>query len=103
MTGYFVYIMASWSKVIYVGVTNDLLRRTAEHRTGHSPGFTKRYRIRRLVYFESFGDPTAAIAREKQLKKWRREKKVALIERANPDWNDLSEEWFGGEPQTVNE
>ena len=88
---YFVYVLASRSRVLYTGVTNQLERRISEHRSGLVPGFTQRYKIERLVYCESFGDIRAAIAREKQIKSWRREKRVALIERANPTWDDLAE------------
>jgi putative endonuclease len=90
MKTYFVYILAGKSATLYVGVTNDLLRRLLEHTRELVPGFTRRYNIRRLVYFEPFGDVRTAIAREKQLKRWTREKKQALIESANPQWKDLS-------------
>jgi putative endonuclease len=86
---YFVYIAASRSRTLYTGVTNNLQRRITEHRMGTLPGFTKLYKIHRLAYFESFGDIRDAILREKQIKSWRREKKVALIEAANPTWADL--------------
>lgn len=86
---YFVYMLSSLSGTLYVGVTNNLQRRVAEHRIGSESAFTARYRIDRLVYFECFGDVIKAIAREKQLKGWRREKKVALIKAANPAWRDL--------------
>lgn len=81
MTGtYYVYVIASRSRNLYVGVTNDLLRRMREHRRSGVPGFTARYGIFRLVHFELFGDIRMAIAREKEIKGWRREKKVSLIE-----------------------
>jgi putative endonuclease len=89
---YYVYIMASRSGVLYAGVTNDISRRVGEHKEGQIPGFTKRYRVNRLVYYESFQDVNAAIAREKQIKSWRREKKGKLIEATNRDWNDLARE-----------
>ena len=92
MSHYFVYIMASRSGVLYVGVTNDIARRVVEHKEGIVPGFTAKYKVNRLVYFEDMTDIRAAIAREKQIKRWRREKKVRLIEGVNPDWNDLSED-----------
>ena len=77
--------------VLYVGVTADLARRMAEHKLGvHPSSFTRRYNVDRLVYFELAASMTAAIAREKQLKGWRRERKVALIEQANPTWRDLA-------------
>ena len=92
MSQYFVYIMASRSRALYVGVTNNLSRRVGEHKEGLIPGFTQRYKINRLVYYESTPDVRAAIAREKQIKRWRREKKVNLIESLNPEWNDLARE-----------
>ncbi|MBZ5588734.1 MAG: GIY-YIG nuclease family protein [Acidobacteriia bacterium] len=82
--------MSSRSRTLYTGVTNDLERRVNEHRLGQIPGFTARYRVTRLVYYETTPNVSAAIAREKQIKAWRREKKVALIETANPQWEDLS-------------
>jgi putative endonuclease len=89
---YYVYIMASRSGVLYTGITSDLNKRVGEHKQGLIPGFTKRYKVHRLVYYESTSDVNAAIAREKQIKKWRREKKVKLIEALNRDWNDLARE-----------
>lgn len=88
---YCVYILANRSRNLYTGVTNDLERRLYEHREGSVPGFTSRYRISRLVYFETFGDISAAIAREKEIKAWRREKKIWLIQRRNRLWRDLSQ------------
>jgi putative endonuclease len=90
---YHVYIMASESGVLYIGVTNHLGSRTAQHKQKQVPGFTSIYNVTKLVYFEPFGDVRNAIAREKQLKRWRREKKVALIESVNPAWRDLSEDF----------
>ena len=90
MTQYYVYVMASRSRVLYTGVTNDLRRRVHEHKGGLVPGFTARYRVTRLVYFEATQNVSAAITREKQIKAWRREKKVALIDAVNPSWEDLS-------------
>ena len=87
-----VYIVASPSRVIYVGVTNDLERRLREHREKATAGFTARYNVTRLVYFEQYDRAADAIAREKQLKGWTRAKKIALIERMNPTWDDLSSE-----------
>ena len=84
--------MASQSGVLYTGVTNDLNRRVAEHKEGQIPGFTRKYKVTRLVYYESMPDVNAAIAREKQIKRWRREKKVKLIETINRGWDDLSRE-----------
>lgn len=86
---YHVYIVASVSRVLYVGMTNDLLRRVHEHKNHAVDGFTKKYRCTRLVYFEEGGDVMTVIEREKQLKGWRREKKVELIESVNPHWRDL--------------
>jgi len=87
---YHVYIMASESGVLYIGVTNHLESRTAQHKLKVNAGFTSKYNVTKLLYFEPFTDVRYAIAREKQLKRWRREKKVALIERINPTWRDLS-------------
>ncbi len=94
---YFVYILASRSRNLYTGVTNHIQRRVVEHRQGLVPGFTSRYRIFRLVHCEIFGDIRDAIAREKEIKGWRREKKIQLIERENPTWVDLSAGWFANE------
>ena len=90
MREYYVYIMASRRRVLYVGVTNDLARRVGEHKQKKNAGFTARYNVNRLVYFEEYGDIREAIAREKQIKGWRRSKKVALIELLNPKWRDLA-------------
>jgi putative endonuclease len=86
---YYVYIAASASKTIYVGVTNNLIRRIWEHKQKLVPGFTEKYNINRLVYFETTSDVLSAIAREKQIKAYRREKKTALINAMNPEWKDL--------------
>jgi putative endonuclease len=91
---YFVYILASRSRTIYIGITSGLKKRVREHREGRVPGFTTKYRVHRLVHFEAFQDVRVAIAREKEIKGWRREKKVALIDSTNPNWDDLAEEWF---------
>ena len=91
---YFVYILANKTNtVMYVGVTGDLMRRLWEHRNDMVEGFTKRYHVHKLVYYESTTDAQAAITREKQLKKWRRAKKNDLIESINPTWRDLAEDW----------
>jgi len=95
MKTYYVYIMTNKSGTLYVGVTNDLTRRVLEHKNHMIEGFTKKDKITRLVYYDETTDINEAIAREKQLKGWLRKKKVALIESANPEWNDLSEGWFG--------
>ena len=91
-TSYYIYILASRTRSLYTGVTNDLSRRMTEHRDGLVAGFTSRYRIFRLVHVEAFGDVRDAIAREKEIKGWRREKKVWLIQSHNPVWDDLSKE-----------
>ncbi|MBQ6852254.1 MAG: GIY-YIG nuclease family protein [Oscillospiraceae bacterium] len=91
---YFVYILSNWSdSVLYIGVTSNLSRRLYEHRNHLADGFTKKYNVHKLVYFENTNDVHAAIAREKQLKGWRREKKNALISKSNPQWIDLSRNW----------
>ena len=91
---YYVYMMTNrWKNVLYTGVTNSLERRVWQHKSGEVPGFTKEYNCDRLVYCEMYEEVTQAIAREKQLKKWSRIKKNALIARMNPEWNDLSAEW----------
>ena len=91
----YVYIMCNSSRTLYVGVTNNLKRRVLEHRNGRGEGkFTSRYRIRRLVYYEYVGPPIVAITREKQIKRWDRAKRIALIASMNPAWNDLSHGWF---------
>ena len=92
---FYVYIVASWRRVLYVGVTNDLVRRVWEHKEKVHEGFTSKYNVNRLVYYEETADVLAAIAREKQIKGWLRAKKVALIEGMNPGWEDLSEGWYG--------
>jgi putative endonuclease len=95
MRTYHVYIMASRSRALYTGVTRDLTRRVSEHKQNLVAGFTSRYKINRLVYYEDFRDTRAAIVREKQIKGWLRSKKIALIESTNPMWQDLSEGWYG--------
>ena len=93
MRAYHVYILSSLSRCIYIGVTSDLLRRLAEHKRGAIPGFTKKYRVTRLVYFEEYREVTTAITREKQLKRWPRARKDRLIQRDNPDWRDIAAGW----------
>jgi len=90
-----VYILSSRSKNLYIGVTNNLYRRTSEHKRVVAQCFSSRYRTSRLVYYEAFADIRAAIAQEKQVKSWRREKKIDLIGKKNPAWADIAEEWFG--------
>ncbi len=92
---YYVYIMSNVSKTLYVGVTNDLLHRVSQHKRKQVEGFTRRYNLTILVYFEAGNDIAGAITREKEIKGWRRSKKVTLIETMNPQWKDLSAEWFG--------
>jgi len=91
---FYVYILASANRVLYIGVTNDLGRRVWEHKYGDIEGFTSKYRVTNLVYWESFDDVRNAIVREKELKGWRREKKVALLEAMNPKWKDLAAGWY---------
>ena len=91
MEKYFVYILCSHSRTLYVGMTNDLELRVREHKDKLIPGFTVDYNVSRLVHFEGFGDAREAIAREKQLKGWVRRRKIALIEERNPSWDDLGE------------
>ncbi len=94
MEHYYVYILTNWkNNVMYIGVTNNLQRRLYEHKNELVDGFTKQYHVHKLVYYEETTDVKAAIAREKQLKGWRREKKNALVESMNPTWDDLSEGW----------
>ena len=94
---FFLYILASRSRVLYFGVTCNLLHRLHQHRSHAMAGFTARYHVTRLVYFEETSDVAAAIAREKQVKGWLRKKKVALIEADNPAWDDLAIDWFDAE------
>ena len=91
---YFVYIMSNCSKMLYTGVTNDVEIRAFLHKSKRAPGFTQKYNLHKLVYFERLGDIREAIRREKQIKGWLRSKKVALIESVNPEWNDLAEDHF---------
>jgi len=89
---YYVYILTNKTdSVMYIGVTNDLIRRLYEHKAKLVDGFTKKYNVTKLVYFEDYADVRDAIAREKQLKGWAREKKNLLVQTKNPDWNDLGE------------
>ena len=92
---YYIYILSSDNKFsIYIGITGDLKRRIYEHKTGKFSGFTKEYHVHKLVYYEQYTDVTKAISREKQLKRWVRRKKDALINKTNPLWLDLSEGWY---------
>ncbi len=91
MKAFYVYMMTNRSRVVlYTGVTNSLMRRVWQHQNGEVKGFTQAYKANRLVYYERFNDPRDAIAREKEIKGWRREKKNALVETMNPQWADLS-------------
>jgi putative endonuclease len=91
---YYVYLLSNWNnKVLYIGVTNDLQRRIHEHRQKLIPGFTEKYNVNKLVYYEQTSDVISAISREKELKKWRREKKNTLVNGVNPEWKDLSLDW----------
>ena len=91
---YYVYIMTNRSRTLYTGVTGNLERRVGEHKQGKGSVFTSRYMINQLVYFESCSDILDAIDREKQIKGWLRVKKIALLESVNPNWEDLSADWF---------
>jgi putative endonuclease len=90
---FWVYILSSRSGTLCVGITGYLNRRITQHKIDTIEGFTKKYQCHRLVYYESYQDVQVAIAREKQLKRWRREKKIFLIEKLNPRWQDLAENW----------
>ncbi len=91
---YYVYILTNWNnRVLYVGLTNDLFRRMHEHKNKVVSGFTKRYNLNKLVYYQETSDVLSAITREKEIKKWRRQKKNDLVSSMNPEWKDLSESW----------
>ncbi len=91
---FYTYIVGSLSGTLYIGITNSLERRVWQHKHHEFPGFTAKYGVDRLLCFERFGDVRVAIDREKQLKGWKRQKKIALIEAQNPQWVDLSREWY---------
>ena len=91
---YYVYIMTNKSRTLYTGVTNDLLRRVYEHKNKLIKGFTSKYHIQYLVYYETTSSINSAIEREKQIKGWLRAKKLALVDSINPVWKDLSADWF---------
>jgi putative endonuclease len=100
---FWVYILSSRSGTLYVGITGFFEQRIYQHKYDSMGGFTKKYKCHRLVYYESYQDAQVAISREKQIKRWRREKKIALIEQVNPRWQDLAENWgrelrFPGQP-----
>jgi len=92
---YYVYIMTNKSGTLYTGLTNNIKERVFQHKNKLVEGFTKKYNINKLIYFETFGDIYSAIAREKTIKGWLRKKKVELIKTTNPDWEDLSQDWYG--------
>jgi putative endonuclease len=94
---FYVYILSSHSRVLYVGVTRDLRRRVFEHKQGLVPGFTKKYQVNRLVYFETISSARSAFDREYQIKGWSRRKKIDLIESENLGWLDLAAEWSHGQ------
>jgi putative endonuclease len=91
---FYVYILASHSRVLYTGVTRDLIRRIHQHRLGLVPGFSRRYHVDRLVHFEETSSAISAFERERQIKGWSREKKLRLIESRNAGWLDLAVDWF---------
>ena len=96
MKQYYIYILASKKNgTLYIGVTNDLVRRISEHKNGINEGFTKKYNVKNLVYYETIGNINEAIKREKAMKKWLRKWKIDLIEKANPEWKDLFFELIG--------
>ncbi len=92
---FYVYILSSRSRTLYTGITSNFYRRVFQHKNGLVEGFTNRYRIHRLVYYETHYNARTAIDREKETKKWRREKKISLIEARNPTWENLAAEWYG--------
>lgn len=95
MKNYYVYILASKRNgTLYIGITSDILKRVWEHKNKAVKGFTGKYNVTRLVYYECYDDPENAILREKRLKKWKRKWKLELIEKTNPEWNDLYEEFL---------
>ena len=99
MAIFYVYLLTNYNnKVMYVGMTNDLERRVHQHKTKQVAGFTEKYNVSKLVYFEETSDVHAALAREKEIKKWRRDKKNLLIVTVNPEWKDLSAGWFENSP-----
>jgi len=101
MPDYYVYIMTNKSRTLYTGVTNDLERRVYEHKRKLVPGFTSKYNITRLVWYQTFSDVREAIDWEKRIKGWLRSKKLALIESKNSSWADLSEGWYGEEDSSL--
>ena len=100
MSQFYIYIMASHSRVLYTGMTKDLGRRVYEHKTKALPGFSRRYNTVRLVYYETTDNPYSAITREKQIKRWLRCRKVELVESLNPEWDDLADGWYDNMPDS---
>lgn len=99
MKQFFVYFMTNWThQVLYVGMTNNLERRVYEHKNKLVKGFTKKYELMKLIYFEEFDSAINAIAREKQIKNWARHKKDFLVKKTNPDWRDLADDWYVADP-----
>ena len=98
MRTYYVYLMTNHSGTLYTGMTNNLYRRVYEHKRGSGSRFTRKYNIQSLVYYESSNDVSVVIEREKQIKGWTRAKKVRLIEKVNPEWRDLSADWYEDQP-----
>ncbi len=97
MKDFYVYVMSNRSRaVLYTGITKDLARRVWQHKNHVVKGFTSKYKLDRLVYYEQFADPISAITREKEIKAWRREKKNDLVRKLNPKWEDLAKKLFGG-------
>jgi len=91
---YYVYIMTNKSGTLYTGITNNIEKRVFEHKNKLVPGFTQKYNINQLIHFEAFSDVYSAIAREKAIKGWLRKKKIELIQKDNPDWKDLAQDWY---------
>ncbi|MGQ0527697.1 MAG: GIY-YIG nuclease family protein [Alphaproteobacteria bacterium] len=101
MKQYFMYFLTKWTnEVLYTGVNDNLERRTFEHKHKLAEGFSKKYELVKVVYFEVFDDPRSAIAREKQIKNWSRKKKDILVMKINPEWRDLSQDWYDADPST---
>ena len=98
---YCVYLLSNTSKMLYTGMTNDLLRRVFEHKQKQVDGFTKKYNLHQLVYYEMTDDVGYAIKREKQIKGWSRKKKIKLITSINPKWEDLARDWFSNQNRTL--
>ena len=94
MKTFYVYIMGSASNTLYTGMTNDITKRVYQHKNHLIQGFTQKYNVIRLLYFETFRSPSSAINREKQIKKWRRQKKLKLIQSTNPNHDDLAKDWY---------